>query len=1008
MCLVWISCGVIPSAVWCHVCVTGKRLVADWDSAAATCGDPKSGYFEADMNRFFRIRLFVSSFLLFLFGAVTGMDAAEKFDLIIKGGRIVDGTGAPWYVADLGIRDGKISRIGRLDGATATRVIDATGLIVSPGFIDMMGQTSAPMLGGSDSVANLLAQGITTINCGEGSSDAPQDDQEARRTGWKTMAEYFQFLDMHGLTINAVQTVGHTEVRQIVIGNVDRRPTADEMDRMKALVREGMEAGAIGVSTALIYPPAVYATTEEIAELAEVAGEYGGRYFTHMRNEGEYLLEAIDEAIQIGRTAKTPVHIFHLKAAGRQNWGKMELAIARIGAARAAGRQVTADIYPYINNGLGIAALIHPRHFAEGESKLHQRLGDADLRATIRKEMETETGWENWYRHIGSDWDKLIVGSAADQSYVPHVGQSLAAIAKAKNEDPWTTFFNLVAANAFVLPESMTEANVIRAMKQEFVSFCTDVGPSGGSSIASHPRAYGAFPRVLSRYVRDQGVISLERAVAQATAVAANEIMAFDRGRIANGMAADVVVFDFDRFTDRATFAEPRRLAEGMKQVLVNGEVVWDNGKISQRRPGRVLRGPGYKPDSMPVTASPEVANELRSLDQLFMSFIKTNKVPGCAVAITDHGRLVYSRGYGFADIAAKTAVSPTSLFRIASISKPITAVAILQLVEQGKLKLDDRVFELLQFQPHLVEGANVDPRLARITIRHLLQHRGGWDRDKSFDAMFQAVRFADSLGVPAPAGPNEVIRCMMGVSLDFDPGERYAYSNLGYCLLGRVIEKLTGQSYEDYVKQKVLGPLGIHSMRLGRSHLEDRVDGEVRYYDPGTEPSVFSSERGQRVPLAYGAFHLEAMDAHGGWLASAIDLVRFARAFDDPEKCAILKPDSIREMLKRPDGNSEILVQGKPADYWYGLGWFVRPWVKGGEISSHTGSLPGTATILIRRPDGRNISVLFNSRVSPTVEHLTRALDGPLHKTLDEIATWPQTDLFPQFTAVPLESNAK
>jgi N-acyl-D-amino-acid deacylase len=241
----------------------------------------------------------------------------------------------------------------------------------------------------------------------------------------------------------------------------------------------------------------------------------------------------------------------------------------------------------------------------------------------------------------------------------------------------------------------------------------------------------------------------------------------------------------------------------------------------------------------------------------------------------------------------------------------------------------------------------------------------------------------------------------MMGVPLDFDPGERYAYSNLGYCLLGRVIEKITGLPYDEYVKQKVLAPLGIHSMRLGRTHLEDRVEGEVRYYDPGTEPSVFASERGQQVPLAYGAFHLEAMDAHGGWLASSIDLVRFARAFDDPKKCPILKPDSIREMSRRPDGNSEIIVQGKPRDYWYSLGWFVRPSAEKGETCWHTGSLPGTATILIRRGDGRNISVLFNSRVSPTVEHLTRALEGPLHQTLDEISEWPQTDFFP-------ESNSK
>ena len=915
-------------------------------------------------------------------------DAAERFEIVIKGGRIVDGTGAPWYVADVGIREGKIVRIGRIESA-ADRIIDASGMIVAPGFIDMMGQTATPMLENSAAAANLLAQGITTINCGEGVSEAPQSPERAKQTGWQSMAEYFQILEMRGLVVNAVQTVGHTQVRQLVVGDVDRRPTDDELLRMKEMVREGMQAGAIGLSTALIYPPAVYATMEEITSLAEVAGEHGGRYFTHMRNEGGQLLEAIDEAMQIGRVARTPVHIFHLKAAGQPNWGKMDLAISKIKAARAAGEQVTADIYPYINNGLGISAMIHPRHFAQGEKKLISQLADPQIQAMIRKEMETETGWENWFHHIGSDWDKLVVGSAADPRYAPLAGQSLAAIAKTQNEDPWVTFFNLVAANAFVLPQSMSEANVIRAMKQEFISFCTDVGPAGGSGIASHPRAFGAFPRVFSRYVRDQGVLSLERAVAQASAVAANEIMAFDRGRIAIGQAADVIVFDADRFTDRATFADPRRPAEGMKTVIVNGELVWDNGTLTGKRPGRVLKGPGYVAPLAVATngREPETPKDslyLEPVDQLFASFMERHRIPGCSVAISNHGQIAYSKSFGIADIAQRRPVTSISLFRIASISKPITAVAILQLVEQGKLSLDDTVFKILKYDPLLGEGARFDDRQNQITIRHLLHHRGGWDRDKSFDAMFQSIRFADALGLPAPAKPNDIIRCMLGLPLDFAPGERYAYSNYGYCLLGRVIELLSGQPYEDYVKQRVLAPLGIHSMRLGRSRLEDRMDDEVHYYDPGTGPSVFALDRGQTVNFPYGGFNLEAMDAHGGWLATATDLVRFASAFDKPDECPILKPESVRLMYEHPDRESPM----KPGETWYSLGWFVRAVEKEGRMTSwHTGSLPGTSTILVHRHDGQNVAVLFNSRVSPAAEHLTRALERPLEAVLDEIS---------------------
>src|SRR5439155_21563162 len=241
--------------------------------------------------------------------------------------------------------------------------------------------------------------------------------------------------------LNLVQSFGHTQVRSLVIGDVDRRPSDEEMQRMTDLVREAMEAGAIGVSTALIYPPAVYAQTEEIAHLAEVAGQYGGRYYTHMRNEGDRLEEAIDEALEIGRRGKTPVHIFHLKAAGRQNWGKMDLAIAKIKAARSAGQQVTADVYPYIHNGLGIAAFIHPRHFAAGHQRLIGRLDDPAVRSEIRKEMETTSGWENWYRHVGYDWNKVIIGQTGDRRYAALVGQSVAELARSQNEDPWDTFY---------------------------------------------------------------------------------------------------------------------------------------------------------------------------------------------------------------------------------------------------------------------------------------------------------------------------------------------------------------------------------------------------------------------------------------------------------------------------------------------------------------------------------------------------------------------------------------
>jgi len=534
--------------------------------------------------------------LLFAALSIGGHAAAradDRCDLLLKGGHVVDGTGAPWYVADIAVRGSEIVAIGKLNRLPAGRVVDVTGLYVAPGFIDMMGQTGAPLLKNPRAADNLLTQGITTLNAGEGTSDAPLDAKSAQAAGWKTMAEYLSALDKAGLPLNVVQTVGHTQVRRIVLGDVDRQADAGELERMKDLVREAMEAGAIGLSTALIYPPAVYATTDEIAALARVAGEYGGTYFTHMRNEGDRLLEALDEALAIGKTAGAPVHIFHLKAAGQANWPKLEQAIARIKAARAAGQQVTADIYPYVHNGLGLESFLHPRHAAQGAEALHRKLDDPSSRAAMRLEMETTGGWENWYRHIGADWDNVILGQIRAKEYAGHTGKSLGQIAREAGQDPWDVFFTIVAAGASALPRSMSEANVIKAMREDFTSFCTDMGPLESGDALVHPRGSGAFPRILARYVRELGVVSLEQAIARMTSFAANDLKLHDRGRIAVGTAADLVVLDPARVRDRSTFSQPTLTADGIVHVLVNGRFVIDHGKSTPERPGRVLRRPG-------------------------------------------------------------------------------------------------------------------------------------------------------------------------------------------------------------------------------------------------------------------------------------------------------------------------------------------------------------------------------------------------------------------------------
>ena len=519
--------------------------------------------------------------------------AQEPYDLIVRDGRVVDGTSAPWFRADVAIRDGKIARIGDLGAASSKWILSAKDRIVVPGFIDMMGQTAAPFLRDPNAALNLLSQGITTINAGEGGSDAPLPENLAKSAGWRTMAEYFDKLE-GALPMNVVQTVGHTQVRRIAIGDEDRRATADELKHMQSMVEEAMQAGAIGLSTSLIYPPAIYAPEEEIVALAEIVGRYGGRYYTHMRNEGDRLLEAIDEALRIGQKAGTPVHIFHLKAAGKGNWGKMPLAVARIQAARETGQEVGADVYPYVNNGLGIRAFLHPRHASKGHQDLMRRLEDSATRKEMRKEMEEGEGWENWFAHTGRDWDRVMLGRISDQELSRFNGQSLGAIARALEQDPWDLFFRIARTGAFAMPQTMSERNKILLMQQPFVSFDTDAGPSGGSSIASHPRAFGSFPRILARYVRELGIMSLEEAIHKMSAVAANEIMAYDRGVLAPGLAADLVVLDPETMTDRATFGEPGQLSKGIDYVVINGRLVLERGEFTGALPGRVLRGPGY------------------------------------------------------------------------------------------------------------------------------------------------------------------------------------------------------------------------------------------------------------------------------------------------------------------------------------------------------------------------------------------------------------------------------
>ncbi len=394
------------------------------------------------------------------------------------------------------------------------------------------------------------------------------------------------------------------------------------------------------------------------------------------------------------------------------------------------------------------------------------------------------------------------------------------------------------------------------------------------------------------------------------------------------------------------------------------------------------------------VIATGQAHPALAPFDRLMTGFLQEHNLPGAALAVAKDGKLVYSRGFGYADRARREPVHPGSLFRIASVSKPLTAVAILRLVEQGKLRLDDHVFKVLELAPPRGPKANFDERWRRVTILHLLQHTGGWDRDRSFDPMFVSPDIVAELKVPPPARPDDIIQYMLRRPLEFDPGSKHVYSNFGYCLLGRVIEKVSGQGYEDYVCNEVLAPLGATHMRLGKTLLSERAKGEVRYYlrDNGTAPAIMGPNLGKPVPWPYGAWCIESMDAHGGWIASAEDLVRFASAFNDPDTCKVLDARSIRRMFAPPAGRLGHDKNGKPKEVYYSCGWSVRPvGDKGLANTWHTGLLDGTSTILVRRFDGLTWAVLFNASQSAKGGAPADLIDGLVHEAADAVKRWPE-----------------
>jgi N-acyl-D-amino-acid deacylase len=551
------------------------------------------------------------SLVLSLLALASCSQREPQFDVIIRNGRVFDGSGSPGAITSVAIRGDRIAAVGALAEATAAQTIDASGLAVAPGFVNMLSWADEPLLVDGRSQSD-IRQGVTLEVFGEGWSMGPLNERMRTEQlagqgdlkfpiDWTTLGEYLDGLERKGISPNVASFVGATTLRIHEVGYVDREPTAEELARMKDLVRQAMREGALGVGSSLIYAPAFYARTPELVELAKAAGEFGGMYISHMRSEGARLLEAIDELIQIAREAKVPAEIYHFKAAGKPNWEKTDAAIARVEAARREGLRITADIYTYPAGATGLNATMPPWVQEGGYDQWVARLKDPAIRARIKREMTTPTTeWENFF--VGAGPDGILLSGFKSEALKPLTGRTLSDVARMRGTAPEDTAMDLVIEDGSRVEAVyflMSEDNLRKKLRLPWVSFASDSGSIAPEGVFlrsnPHPRAYGNFARWLGRYVRDEKLVPLEEGIRRLTSLPAENLSIQQRGRLVQDFYADVVVFDPATIQDHATFEKPHQYATGVKHVFVNGIQVLKDGEHTGAKPGRVVRGPGYQ-----------------------------------------------------------------------------------------------------------------------------------------------------------------------------------------------------------------------------------------------------------------------------------------------------------------------------------------------------------------------------------------------------------------------------
>ncbi|HKP92450.1 MAG TPA: D-aminoacylase [Chthoniobacterales bacterium] len=561
------------------------------------------------MNNRFLFALLLSLALAPL-SARVGASTQEMFDVVIKGGTVYDGTGGQPRVIDVVIRRDQIVGLGDFPPESAKSIIDAKGFAVAPGFINMLSWSTESLIEDGRSQSE-IREGVTTEIMGEGFSMGPLNDRIKERMKreqgdikyeikWNTLPEYLRYLEGRGVSCNVASFIGATTIREFVIGLEDKQPTPEQLEQMRQLVRQEMEAGALGIGSSLIYPPAFYAKTEELIELCKVAAKYKGKYISHMRSEGNRLLEAIDELIRISKEAGIPAEIYHLKAAGQPNWGKADAMLAKIEEAQRSGLKITADMYTYTAAGTGLDACLPPWTADGGYPALFKRLREPATREKIAAEVRTPSDtWENLYLAAGSP-DKILLSGFKSEKLKPLTGKSLAEVAKMRGKEPIETAMDLIAEDESRIDTIyflMSEENVKKEIVKPWVSFGSDEASQAPEGVFlksnCHPRAFGNFARVLGKYVREEKALTLEEAIRKLSGLPATNLGLDHRGFLQEGMFADVVVFDPATVGDRATFEKPHQYAVGMKHVFVNGTQVLKDGEHTGAKPGRALWGPG-------------------------------------------------------------------------------------------------------------------------------------------------------------------------------------------------------------------------------------------------------------------------------------------------------------------------------------------------------------------------------------------------------------------------------